>query len=409
LLADLLETLPHLLERVLLRSTNHADLPRWVSVCARVCRAWLRVARSSPAYHWLGPPAAAALPITITLAEPGPLGFSVRQKWNAEGTERLPLLAVTHVEPGSAAALAAPPLSVHSELLSINGRAVKWDGTRMDCSPWTAPLLNQLILQQDDRPLTLRFIPQTRDHANQMRTDIMKETGKALARLRHGNLESHKVLHQEAGDRVLADALLALPFELPGDDLDLCGFGPMAMAVIVSAIRRGNADVGLKKVSVRQALVPVQLLEVLPPTVERLDISYGCGDDDMLALAAALPRLTLLRHLRWNASPRASDAAWIAFAEALPTLPALACLIISMAETGRPYRSRALKSTTDQEQFNSWPVLSGAGVSALAAALGSKRAQQFLYVELRDLKIDSDGRALLLNAKRSRPGCSLRL
>eukprot|EP01046_Picozoa_sp_COSAG06_P106082 COSAG06_NODE_52351_length_306_cov_0.748792_1_plen_55_part_10 len=42
---------PQLVTRVLLSSTHHDDLIRWVSVCSQVCCAWRDVvARTSPAY-----------------------------------------------------------------------------------------------------------------------------------------------------------------------------------------------------------------------------------------------------------------------------------------------------------------------------------------------------------------------
>ena len=71
--------------------------------------------------------------------------------------------------------------------------------------------------------------------------------------------------------------------------------------------------------------------ELLPHTLApgfegicHLDLSMtSCGDDGLVALAAALPALVNLRHLECRDLPDVTSRGWVALADALPSLPAI--------------------------------------------------------------------------------------
>ena len=68
----------------------------------------------------------------------------------------------------------------------------------------------------------------------------------------------------------------------------------------------------------------VAFAAVLPPSLSRLDfMMVGCGNDGMIAVAAALPSLLRLTDLDCGHNPRIGDAGFSAFAGALPQLPEL--------------------------------------------------------------------------------------
>ena len=113
------------------------------------------------------------------------------------------------------------------------------------------------------------------------------------------------------------------------------------------------------------------LAKALPPTLEELYLSgTDCGDDGLVALAAALPALTRLVTLWCSDNPAATARGWVALAAALPSLPALQELWIHGS-----------------------PGMGPEGAAALAAAVPS--CQRLLYLEVSECGLDERAKSTL--------------
>ena len=78
----------------------------------------------------------------------------------------------------------------------------------------------------------------------------------------------------------------------------------------------------------------VAFAAVLPPSLSRFEFKMvGCGNDGMIAVAAALPSLLRLAQLDCGCNPRIGDAGFSALAGALPQLPELVCVCASNSKS----------------------------------------------------------------------------
>ena len=108
-----------------------------------------------------------------------------------------------------------------------------------------------------------------------------------------------------------------------------------------------------------------------PPTLGMLYFGgTRCGDDGLVALAAALPALTRLRVLDCNGNPDATARGWVALAGALPSLPALETLDAS-----------------------SCPGMGSEGAAALAAAI--PQCPRLKHVDVDGCRLDERAKAAL--------------
>eukprot|EP01043_Picozoa_sp_COSAG02_P037168 COSAG02_NODE_2770_length_8061_cov_7.055639_11_plen_344_part_00 len=146
-----------------------------------------------------------------------------------------------------------------------------------------------------------------------------------------GELELSNSLIGEAGCQVLGAALHAMPSSLALTDiyLDGCEMTARGFSSVAAAMRRGFAGEGLTRLHLYNNLDlgdtgMITLSQFLPPMLMHLGLSNtGCGDAGLLALAAALPRLTQLREMNLSNNDAVKQAAWEAFARVLPRLSSI--------------------------------------------------------------------------------------
>eukprot|EP01045_Picozoa_sp_COSAG04_P003683 COSAG04_NODE_152_length_22459_cov_12.374597_7_plen_314_part_00 len=134
----------------------------------------------------------------------------------------------------------------------------------------------------------------------------------------------------DVGAAALGAALQAMPtIHFTVLDLEDNALTAAGVASLAPALRRPWGAAGLRSLDVRgnrdlgDAGVVALAKALLPPALVTLVISEtGCGDDGLVALAAAFPTLTNFQRLRCRENPDGGARGWVALAAALPGLPA---------------------------------------------------------------------------------------
>lgn len=252
-----------ILTRILLSSTHHQDLLRWVALVSQVCSAWWKVARTSPAFG---------------------LGLPRERQVND---------------------------------VRLGGRKAYWvNGDRVyhHCdifSDGRAQMLREL--SEVLRVAREGFVDSYGDEQGPGELFIFNRTLDTDAGILCACLQAlpsplHLHLIDLIGLDLSAQAAISLSHTI-GEK----GFSSEGLQFLCI---RNNPELGDEGIAA--------LCEVLPPTLGQFFIhDTGCGDVGIAALTAALPRLPNLWRLAVSRNHDVGEDTWCSFFEALPQLQAL--------------------------------------------------------------------------------------
>lgn len=252
-----------ILTRILLSSTHHQDLLRWVALCSQVCCAWWKVVRTSPAFG---------------------LGL---------------------------------PRERQMRDVRLGGRRPYWvNGDRVYChcdsfSDGRAQMLREL--SEVLRVAREGFVDSYGDEQEPGELFIFNRTLDADAGILCACLQAlPSPLHLHLIDLIGLDLSAQAAISL-ASTIGEKGFSSEGLRYLCI---RNNPELGDEGIAA--------FCKVLPPTLEQLFIhDTGCGDVGIAALTAALPGMPNLWRLGVSKNHDVAEDTWCSFFEAAPQLPAL--------------------------------------------------------------------------------------